>query len=141
MRNRYFTENQVPRTIMGNEAHQTTISGSVINCRKDVTCQGNGAKNKYNKPNGTFEIAPLLLDTSTSSPKPDLAELEASLRLRSILSRFPKLSSWTLANRVTPRKVSIRPSAIRMANWRTNAEAVSALDPITNAPPTAAVIM
>src|SRR4030095_5829613 len=96
-RSLYLIENQVPRTNMGNDAHQTIISGSVIICRNEPTCQGKGAKNRYTRPNGTFEIAPLLVETSAFSPKPELADSAASFRLRSILSRFPKFSNCTLA--------------------------------------------
>ena len=45
-RKRYLMENQSPRVNKGNEAHHTIISGNVMLCRKDVSCQGNGAKSK-----------------------------------------------------------------------------------------------
>src|SRR6185436_6517261 len=102
-RSRYLMENHIPKTIIGNDAHQTIISGSVINWRSDASCQGKGAKNRYNSPRGIFEIAPPALETSTSSPHPDLADLAASLLVCSIRPKFPNDSRCTLAYRVIPR--------------------------------------
>ena len=46
IRKRYLMLNHNPSTNSGNEAHQINISGKVMLCRKDVTCQGKGAKSK-----------------------------------------------------------------------------------------------
>ena len=46
IRKRYLMLNHNPRTNSGNEAHQINISGRVMLCRREVTCQGKGAKSK-----------------------------------------------------------------------------------------------
>src|SRR6185503_16203224 len=89
MRKRYFTANHRPSTRSGKDVHQIIISGSVMLWRKEVICQGKGAKSKYSIPNGIVEIAPEVLDTSTSRPKPDSAERARSFRLRCSCCMFP----------------------------------------------------
>ena len=50
-------------------------SGSVIVCRRLPTCHGNGASIRYVNPIGIAAIAPSVVDTSTSAPKPDFADI------------------------------------------------------------------
>src|SRR5262245_22223600 len=81
IRKRYLIEYHRPRISMGNETHQTIISGKVRLWRRDTTCQGKGANSRYRSPSGMVVKAPSVVDTSTSRPKPDWAEA-SSTRVR-----------------------------------------------------------
>src|SRR6476619_5264822 len=82
IRSRYLIANQRPRTSRGKEAHQITISGNVMLWRNEVICQGKGANRRYSTPIGIVEMAPEVVETSTSCPKPDSAPRASALRLR-----------------------------------------------------------
>src|SRR5688572_6796870 len=78
---RWRIANQSPKANSGIMAHHNSTSGSVIDCRKFVISHGKGANIRYKSPIGTAEIAPSVVETSTSSPKPDSADVARSKRL------------------------------------------------------------
>src|SRR6266550_891475 len=89
IRKRYLMVNHKPRTMSGKEAHQISISGKVMLCRREVICQGKGAKSRYSTPTGMVEMAPEVVETSTSFPKPDSASRARLFRLRCSTAKSP----------------------------------------------------
>ncbi len=112
-----------------------------MHCRKLASCHGNGANSRYDIPSGMALSAPAAVDTSTSAPKPLLAERARSERLRCTPSRLPNTSNCAPAVRSTPRYVSPIPSTKTMATWRARLCVVSGRIPMRNAPATAAATM
>src|ERR1700687_5514240 len=96
-RSRYLVEYHKPRISMGNEAHQTNISGVVMAWRREVNCHGNGANKRLASPMGIVVKAPVAVDTSAPLAKPDLADCAWSDRLTFITSSEPKVSNCAAA--------------------------------------------
>ena len=89
---------------------------------------------------GMAVIAPLVVDTSMSSPKPDSADRARSERLVCSLSRSPNRSKSVLAVRITPRYVRATPIRISAADRR-KIDAVEPDTPTTKLPATATATM